>query len=169
MTREKYSMRPISFKEYLLIFSAVPATLVGLVVLEFPYVEAWGSGQFAYVLGTLCPTSFPTFWCRATQLPPAEALLQAFDYVVFIGVSAYFVHWIRSPSYQKPADYVPGAAPRWHQGVWAFFWLFAALGGQLLTQRIPWSYLSYVHALLALSTGLFSLRLLLVSFRFRAE
>ena len=161
-------MTPISAKEYALIFAPVPIVSLALMLLEIPPVEDASRRALAIVLDHLCAGTVPTFWCRVPRPVPSFAVVQAFGYLAFLFSSVYLVVWIFAGSYLKPANYVPGSAPRRYQWGWALWWLFIIAGGQVLPQRSsPWGWIGLLFMLFALSAGLFFIRHLAVSLKFR--
>ncbi len=158
----------MSAKEYALVYSVLPTTAVALTLLEIPQINDASRHALQIILDPLCAYSVPTFWCRVPRPIPSWAAIHAFNYAAFMLASLYFVVWISAGNYRKPADYAPGSASRLHQWGWALCWLFVVAGGQLLPQRTPpWTWMGFVFMALALSTGLFFIRFLMVSLKFR--
>ncbi len=96
------------------------------------------------------------------------AAVQAADYLVFVLESIYYVRWIGFGSFEKPPHYVPGSLSSVKWFVNACIWLFVLDGGQVFPQRAsPMSYFGLVFTMLVLSVGLFSIRALAISSKYR--
>ena len=167
LKQPRYRMTPFTEEELALIFGVVPITGLAIVLMEVQWLNALSKRTLAVVLDEVCAWSVPTFWCRVPRPVPSSAVVQALNYVFFLGASVYLVLRIFRGKYDMPAHYSPGAAPRLHQWVWALLWFNLVMGGQLIVQGpIPWETVGLLFMMLALGTGICAVRFLAVSVKF---
>jgi hypothetical protein len=93
-------MAPDSMIEWVLLCSALPGTILALLIFAIPPLDRFGIQVLTQVLGFVCATPIPTFWCRIPLPVPWLAVVQAAAYVVFLLMSIYFIARIGSGDYQ---------------------------------------------------------------------
>lgn len=169
MAQAKSKMTPLARWEWAVGLSPVAATVLAYVVLTGLSLEGAAVGFTAGALDGLCATGMPAFWCRVPKPVTLLAAVQFLSFLWFIVASAYLFWRVRFGPYQKPPAYIPGSASLFEMASWAGIWLFMLIGGQIFPYRgVPLAEPSLLFAMLGLSLGLLSLRMLAVSLRFRA-
>ena len=168
MTTPASPMSLRSAKEYALVFSALPATVVGILVFSVPPIDRWTAQWLSFFLEVVCGASVPTFWCRVPRPVPWLAVVQFADYLVFLLASGYFVVWIQGGKYRKPPNFRAESLSQFHRVVGALVWLFVLAGGQVFPQRAsPFSYFGLIFTVVAFSFALLCIRGLAIHHKFR--
>jgi len=161
-------MTPLARWEWLVGLSPVAATILAYLALTNLSLEAPAVGFTAGALDGLCSAGMPAFWCRTPKPVTLLTAVQFLSFLWFLVASAYMFWRVRFGPYQKPPAYVPGSASLFEMASWAGIWLFMLIGGQIFPYRDqPLVEPSLLFAMLGLSLGLLSLRMLAVALRFR--
>jgi len=169
MAQAKSKMTPILVWEWILILSPIAATVLAYVVLANTALAEGAVGFTGKTLDGLCAAGLPAFWCRLAKPATLLTAVQFVGFLWFVAMSVLLFWRVRFAPYAKPASYVPGAASLFEMVSWGGIWLFMLIGGQVFPYRgAALEEPSLLFAMLGLSLGLLSLRMLAVSLRFRA-
>jgi hypothetical protein len=168
MAQVKSKMTPILAWEWILVLSPIPAMVLAYIVLANTALAEGAVGFTAKALDGVCASGLPAFWCRLAKPATLLTAVQFLSFLWFVAMSAYLFWRVRFAPYDKPANYVPGAASFFEMASWAVIWLIMLTGGQVFPYRgAALEEPSLLFGMLGLSLGLLSLRMLAISLRFR--
>jgi len=162
-------MTPLARWEWLVGLSPVATTILAYLALTNLSLEAPAVGFTAGALDGLCAAGMPAFWCRTPKPVTLLTAVQFLSFLWFLVASAYMFWRVRFGPYKKPPAYIPGSASLFEMASWSGIWLFMLIGGQIFPYRgQPLAEPSLLFAMLGLSLGILSLRMLAVALRFRS-
>ncbi len=162
-------MTPLARWEWLVGLSPVATTILAYLALTNLSLEAPAVGFTAGALDGLCAAGMPAFWCRTPKPVTLLTAVQFLSFLWFLVASAYMFWRVRFGPCKKPPAYIPGSASLFEMASWSGIWLFMLIGGQIFPYRgQPLAEPSLLFAMLGLSLGILSLRMLAVALRFRS-
>ena len=162
-------MTPLARWEWLVGLSPVATTILAYLALATLSLEAPAVGFTAGALDGLCAAGMPAFWCRTPKPVTLLTAVQFLSFLWFLVASAYMFWRVRFGPCKKPPAYIPGSASLFEMASWSGIWLFMLIGGQIFPYRgQPLAEPSLLFAMLGLSLGILSLRMLAVALRFRS-
>ena len=162
-------MTPLARWEWLVGLSPVATTILAYLALTNLSLEAPAVGFTAGALDGLCAAGMPAFWCRTPKPLTLQTAVQFLSFLWFLVASAYMFWRVRFGPCKKPPAYIPGSASLFEMASWSGIWLFMLIGGQIFPYRgQPLAEPSLLFAMLGLSLGILSLRMLAVALRFRS-
>lgn len=161
-------MTPLLRWEWIVVLSPIAATILAFIALSTAPLGEGAARAVDAILDGMCSSGAPAFWCRSPRPATVLTAIHFVSFVWFVAMSA-FVFWrVRFGPYDRPPNYVPGAASVFEMASWALIWGFMLIGGQVYPYRgVTLAEPSLVFSMLALSLGLLSLRMLAIALRFR--
>lgn len=168
MAQTKSKMTPVLVWEWILILSPIPVTILAYLALTTSSLEGTSIGLVTTLLDGLCSAGTLAFWCQLPRPFTVLTAVQFLSFVWFVAMSAYVFWRVRFGRYDKPLNYMPGAATAFEMASWAAIWLFMLIGGQVFPYRAaPLAEPGLLFSMLGLSLGIMAIRMLAISLRFR--